>query len=212
MSSANPSSQSRLWPRRVPVLLAWLIVSSFFAWTWRRSYGGADILAFFDRSGQVHGVMSYRGNLVVASTTLQLDPQRALSLKAMPVSMEDGDYLYTKIFTEAAAHQAWFQFGWSEMPSGKIASMPEASWWTASFPHWLPSAVCWLLTLRHIRRFTLRIPERKRRRRGQCIDCGYDLQGIEGDRCPECGRPMPITVATSKPAPASGLQPSLGAE
>lgn len=28
---------------------------------------------------------------------------------------------------------------------------------------------------------------RRRRRRGACVACGYDLAGTTGDRCPECG-------------------------
>jgi hypothetical protein len=28
---------------------------------------------------------------------------------------------------------------------------------------------------------------RRRRRRGWCLACGYDLRGATGDRCPECG-------------------------
>ena len=35
---------------------------------------------------------------------------------------------------------------------------------------------------------------RRRRARGQCLGCGYDLHGLpaESDRCPECGRPMGV--------------------
>jgi hypothetical protein len=31
------------------------------------------------------------------------------------------------------------------------------------------------------------LKRRSRRRRGRCIACGYDLRGIEGAKCPECG-------------------------
>lgn len=43
-----------------------------------------------------------------------------------------------------------------------------------------------------------------RRLRGECIACGYDLQGTESDRCPECGVPIPAgQKATREDAPAS---------
>lgn len=31
---------------------------------------------------------------------------------------------------------------------------------------------------------------RRRRRRGLCVGCGYDLRGTPGNRCTECGRPF----------------------
>ncbi len=44
------------------------------------------------------------------------------------------------------------------------------------------AAILWLLTLGpfNARRFI-------RRKRGLCINCGYDLRGAEHEVCPECG-------------------------
>lgn len=34
---------------------------------------------------------------------------------------------------------------------------------------------------------------RRRRKRGLCIQCGYNLTGLSENRCPECGRPFETT-------------------
>jgi len=33
-----------------------------------------------------------------------------------------------------------------------------------------------------------------RRKRGQCIKCGYDLRGAEHEQCPECGTTIPLRI------------------
>jgi hypothetical protein len=52
----------------------------------------------------------------------------------------------------------------------------------------------------------------RRRRRGQCIHCGYDLRGDSHDRCPECGKAIRQNVAVHGAAapcnPCSGEEAS----
>lgn len=54
-------------------------------------------------------------------------------------------------------------------------------------PHWLVAVACSAYpvtqTLARARR------RARRRRRGLCVMCGYDLRGNESQRCPECGTP-----------------------
>jgi hypothetical protein len=58
-------------------------------------------------------------------------------------------------------------------------------------PHWLPTILFalaptyWLLGPRR--------RERRRRRLGLCLNCGYDLRATPG-RCPECGRGAAIAT------------------
>ena len=62
-------------------------------------------------------------------------------------------------------------------------------------PLWMPAAVLGtaasMLAPKHPHGL-----RRRRRRKGLCPDCGYDLRATPG-RCPECG------AATSRPAPAA---------
>jgi len=53
------------------------------------------------------------------------------------------------------------------------------------FPFWLPTGGLTLVGTFPI----VRGPVRKwwRRSKGRCQECGYDLRGIRGRRCPECG-------------------------
>lgn len=55
----------------------------------------------------------------------------------------------------------------------------------------------------------------RRRRRGQCEKCGYDLHGLPEPRCPECGSPFDILAVAhntrSWAAPLWCLAASIGA-
>ncbi|MCC6968880.1 MAG: hypothetical protein IT434_01540 [Phycisphaerales bacterium] len=86
------------------------------------------------------------------------------------------------------------------------SSIPADGSWTSITPHWYhfgplsiewPGYVYWPGLLAWIGVITAAwmlawvaatIARRRiRRARGQCVDCGYSLAGISGERCPECG-------------------------
>lgn len=173
-------------------LLFWLVANLLLGWIWQRSYSRTDVLVFFGHSGSVHGIMSHRGGLMVASSTLVLAPDRSLRLQRTELPLVDGDWLYQQAYQRAPVSKRWLDFGRSEVVAGQIPSSPQDLWWTIVFPHWLPSGICWLMTIRHFMRFTFRTRERRRRKLGQCVNCGYDLRGIASDRCPECGDPVNV--------------------
>jgi hypothetical protein len=68
--------------------------------------------------------------------------------------------------------------------------------WTVGVPHWFIILITGPLPLRRLLRIRRR---RQRRKRGLCVNCGYDLRASP-DRCPECGTPVP-----------AGFSPSIGA-
>jgi hypothetical protein len=75
--------------------------------------------------------------------------------------------------------------------------------WMVGFPMWA-SAAFFLLILTfclppHYRRWH----RARRRRRGLCETCGYDLRASP-ERCPECGTPvMPLPTSTAGETPAA---------
>ena len=50
-------------------------------------------------------------------------------------------------------------------------------------PYWLPATLLFVLPARSL---ALHLRRRRRRARGRCPSCGYDLRATPG-RCPECG-------------------------
>jgi len=77
--------------------------------------------------------------------------------------------------------------------------------WGGGVPFWGPAAL--LLVCPAIALMSGPIRRRRRRKRGECVKCGYNLTGLPEPRCPECGTvfvPKPCPVATTE-APALDL-------
>lgn len=52
------------------------------------------------------------------------------------------------------------------------------------FAIWATTTAWWAISLQTCRRL-----RRTRVAAGLCVQCGYDVRGVEGRLCPECGRP-----------------------
>ena len=72
-------------------------------------------------------------------------------------------------------------------------SLIHVQWWfgsygktTVSAPWWLVTPICAAYPVAAIGRGPFL--RRWRRKRGLCLNCGYDLTGNVSGRCPECGR------------------------
>jgi len=45
--------------------------------------------------------------------------------------------------------------------------------------------------------------------RPYCPDCGYELSGLAGDQCPECGASLPAEFIATQESPAAGQAPTV---
>jgi hypothetical protein len=100
-----------------------------------------------------------------------------------------------------ARHAVWVEVpaaGWSASPS----TCPVCRCTRYQIPLW-PLALPALPALWVLSRDILRTCRTaRRRRRGLCLHCGYDLTGNVSGRCPECGTPcppQPIHAPTPQP-------------
>lgn len=70
-----------------------------------------------------------------------------------------------------------------------------------SIQFWVPLVVLLLYPGLATARFLVR--QRGRRKRGECLQCGYCLRGLVEPRCPECGRPFAPFAASRSVAVVS---------
>ncbi len=66
-----------------------------------------------------------------------------------------------------------------------------AAWWFVRAPLWIPVVVFGLPTLGY---WVVLV---RRRPAWACQRCGYDLRGIKGEECPECGRRIDVSSGAS---------------
>ncbi len=67
----------------------------------------------------------------------------------------------------------------------------------AQAPLWVPCVFFAAYPIIAFIRGTLR--RRRRRKRGLCLSCGYNLTGLREPRCSECGREFVVTEARDRP-------------
>jgi len=91
----------------------------------------------------------------------------------------------------------------SNLPLVGHLFVPTGFQWTRDFaavwvPHW---SLALLFAMLPARRMQLWLRSRRRKARGLCLSCGYDLRG-GSQQCPECGSTIPTnTVQTLVPQP-----------
>jgi len=162
---------------------------------WVRSFRHVDGIALFDRGGQLHGVASDRGTILLFTSKIPFGHDKAWSAEPFSVAQSDfrsfDEYLYAKTalkFKWAGFKVCSDSYALTDTNPTTGAATTVATWpyQGLTVPDWLLTALLALPTIRSFRRAWVR---RRRRLRGLCIACGYDLRGASG-RCPECGRPV----------------------
>jgi hypothetical protein len=149
---------------------------------WARSPRHADILMFYTPAGHLAGVASDHKGLLFCKTDVPFDGAMSLSAETMSTSSDEFLQVHELLFDPANQEQHLLGFRWS---AGKL--------WTGQWafgalivPYWALVIPLAILPLTGFRKAITRM---RRKRRGQCLTCGYDLRHTS-ERCPECGTPI----------------------
>jgi hypothetical protein len=82
-----------------------------------------------------------------------------------------------------------------------LRALPLSPMWGGVAADVLVHAAIWMAVFVGIRAAMTNAVVGRRRRGGRCLACGYDLRGISGDACPECGREQRTDLAATVPEP-----------
>ena len=169
--------------RRRPrvVTLVTIAVATVLALAWLRSYWVSDGVFWKDKRVMLR-VMSSRGQVLVGywrSVGTHDFPQVGIGYtRRLPRDVAE---MAVRPEIGSAPDWRWSRLGLVlERDQGSIARG-----WVAIVPYWV--VLLAVATLAFGKRLLWTpIVRRRRRRRGRCVACGYDLRGST-DRCPECG-------------------------
>ena len=155
----------------------------------RRTYACADLSV---NCGQVQLLLRHHRR-----TSAQIDPAenfQDLGFVAFHFA-GDADPSYVRRADVGAPPWEPLGFVYRRQTPAYRWSPPGLNDWEFNAPAWFVVLTCAALTA--IPYASLR-RDARRRRRGLCPTCGYDLRGAKHERCPECGE----TVAPAVNAPA----------
>lgn len=181
--AATPKRRrGRVWP-----LLLALLLATGVATLWARSRTQADVAVVYTPAGNVQGVASDGGRVYLVLTDVSFGRERGLTADAASVARDEFGPLRALIFDDVPAKSERLGFGVARGRPGDLP-VPGAIFVAVRFPHWAALAVLLPVPLAYARRGIRRWT---RRRRGLCLNCGYDLRESKGPgRCPECGEPV----------------------
>jgi hypothetical protein len=191
-------------------LLLLAAVSTF----WWRSYHHCDALAIFGPGGRMGGIVFQRGEIWTVFSNIPT--ARPWTAQTLSTSLDEGEELRELLINNGtptlrgpagtpAVARRWKFFIASHHTNA--FGLPGAWCSTAGGPTWalLPLGA-WPLLGWTVRRARLW----RRKRRGWCLACGYDLRGAH-DRCPECGQAPPPPQSPKHRSAALTRQQNAGA-
>ena len=196
--AASPAPRRRRRGRGHRVLLSLLLLVPFALTIvfWVRSrtrtdadgahLGRADFAAFFTPSGNIQGVASHRGRVLLAISNLNFGAQQGLTVLGDSLPQEEFDeQVYDPVFDQAPTKKERFGFGFARSSPGD--SIGRAGHLALLVPFWFLAVLTGLLPLRRV---TREVRRWRWARNGRCLVCGYDLRATTAGRCPECGTPV----------------------
>jgi hypothetical protein len=150
------------------------------------SFKNAHFVVFHTRSGDVQGIASHKGQVLLAVSTLSLGRERALTVERDSVPAAEFDKLYHLVYGSVQGRKEFLGFGFAATQKGDIPG--DATHTAFAVPHWFLALLAGIPAFRGL---WLLMRYYTRPRRGRCRNCGYDLRGtggaVAGGRCPECG-------------------------
>lgn len=168
---------------RIPIFstLSLLLLAAVIV-LWCRSPRHADLVTFYTPAGHLAGLASERNGLLLCTTEIPFGSEMGLSAQTMSASRDEFGPVHDLLFDPS--NEKWHFLGFH------TATGTVSTWnWKYSaliIPYWALIIPLTILPFMGFRRLIVR---HRRKRRGQCLACGYDLRQSP-DRCPECGRPV----------------------
>jgi hypothetical protein len=185
--------------RRGRRALIWLAVAAAVGWLWWHGHRRGDALVLMGPAGQVSGVISFEGELLFGVSNIRLGGRRAWTAQTLSLSRDEAVSVRERLLdTNAVARRAGFT---AATHAKDLMGVPEGSCRLIGVPVWLVLGLCALPAVSWAR---WRWAIRRRRRRGWCLNCGYDLRG-GGGVCPECGVGEALAAEAASPS-AAGRQ------
>lgn len=168
---------------RIPIVstLSFLLLAAVVV-LWCRSPKHADLVTFYTPAGHLAGLASERTGLLLCTTEIPFGSEMGLSAQTMSASRDEFGPVHDLLFDPSNER---FHFLGFHTATGTVGTW---SWKYSALivPYWALIIPVGILPLMGFRRLIIR---HRRKRRGQCLACGYDLRQSP-DRCPECGRPV----------------------
>ena len=154
-------------------------------WTSRRAVSIVAIQVPPD--GRAQFIASHQSRLYLAISGYVLDDRHRLWIDGTVGTWETGQELLNGLTSSAKNTAA---FGPAGLATGATDIAGGGRWCILWLPQWLPVV---LLSIWPARRLRTTIRRWQWRRKGHCVECGYDLRATP-ERCPECGTVRPLAT------------------